>query len=292
MAELMNGLSHAAGTGIEDVLMWPSHGGMESWRDTRYWYDCRKRLGYGHVVLQLTLEGAAFHEDDRGRRLVRPGQAFLNYIPGPFTYGYAAEVGGVYRQVYLALVGGQARQWCQHITQRFGNVLDLGLETPVHRLLMTLVRQPRTGRLRADRFIQSGQVYQLFMTLLSQLSQSRLSQTPHIGDAIATIQQQAADPDFNVQSLARQMGFSREHLTRQFQHVMGITPLDAITQQRLDLACSLLRQQEAKLDTIARACGFSSANYFCRIFRKRFGVSPGQYRQQPQMVLSPRLSLD
>lgn len=292
MAEFVNIPADLSWDQPDNGLMWMGHGRFETWLDARYWYDCRERLGSPHVVVQLTLEGAAFYEDHRGRRLVRPGQAFMSSIPGPFTYGYAEEVGGTYKLIYVAMVGHQAHWWCQQITQQFGNILDLGLDSPAHRMMVTFVRQPRSSRLRPDRYIHSAQVYQLFMTILSQLSQSRLDRTPHIGDAMALIEQQAMDPSFNVQELARQLGFSREYLTRQFRHVRGMSPLEAIIRRRLDMACQLLSQPHAKLETVARNCGFTSANYFCRQFRRRFGVSPGQYRQQPHMVLPARLSHD
>lgn len=268
--------------------MWRSFGRVESWQDRRYFYDCRSRQGTPHVVLQMTLAGAAFYEDASGRQLVRPGQAFMNHIPGPFSYGYAAEVGGVYKQVYVSMVGSQAKVLAGEITRRFGHVLNLGLGSPAHTLMMAMVHRPRGEAHAPDRFNLSGQVYQLFMTILSQLSQSRLSQTPHISDAVSYIHQQATDASFNVQALAQQMGFSREYLARQFQHALGISPSEAITQRRLELACNHLRQSDAKLDAVAAAAGFSSANYFCRLFRLHFGVTPAYYRAHREMILQPR----
>lgn len=266
--------------------MWLGHSRVETWHDSRYDYDCRLRAGLSHVVVQMTLQGAAYYQGRRGRQIVGPGQAFIDVIPGPFNYGYASEHGEPYKLVYAALVGGEARKWAMQIIRRFGHVLEIGLDSHVHTLLMAMAHQKRAGSSsQPDRYTVSGQVYQLFMALLSQLTQSRLSQTPRIGDAMGLIRSQAANPDFTVQTLAGQIGCSREYLTRQFRHATGLTPSMAIIQHRLDMACVLLRQDSAKLDNVARACGFASANYFCRLFRQRLGVSPGQYRSQPQMVL-------
>lgn len=281
-----------------DSLMWRGHGDIETWHDARYYYICHKRSGEAHVVLQLTLGGAAFYEDDQGRQLVRQGQAFMNHIPGPFHYGYASESGQPYKLVYLSLVGSECRRWADVITNQFGHVLDLGLDSPAHTMMMAMVRQTagsargRGSKTAAvDRYQVSGQIYQLFMTILSQLSQSRIEQTSHISDAVSLIHQQALDPSFNVHSLASQMNCSREYLSRQFRHALHISPSDAITQRRLETACTLLRQSshsKDKLDNIAQASGFTSANYFCRTFRQHYGVTPGQYRRQPEMILRQR----
>lgn len=277
--------------------MWRGQGGVETWHDTRYFYDCSKRAGEGHVVLQLTLQGVAFYEDQNGRQLVHPGQAFMNYIPGPFLYGYASDdiisLDEPYQLVYLSLVGSESRRWADLITSQFGHVLDLGLGGQVHTMMMAMVHEtgPRGGRHNKDTFDRyrvSGQIYQLFMAILSQQTQSRLDETPRIADAVSLIQQQALDRSFNVHSLASQMNCSREYLSRQFRHALGISPSDAITQRRLDAACKLLRQSKDKLDNIAHASGFTTANYFCRTFRQCYGVTPNQYRKQPEMILKQR----
>lgn len=278
---------------IEDQMMWRGHGQVETWRDARYFYDCRERAGMSHVVLQLTLQGCAFYEDEHGRQLVKPGQAFMNSIPGPFLYGYASEFNEPYKLIYITLVGSECRRWAELITREFGHVLDVGLDSAVHTMMMAMVHQAG-GRSRhrdettLDRYHVSGQIYQLFMAILSQLSKTRIRETSRITDAVSLIHQQALDPTFNVHSLARQLNCSREYLYRQFRHALGTSPSDAITQHRLEQSCTLLRQSQDKLDNIAAASGFSSANYFCRTFRQHYGVTPGQYRNQPEMILKQR----
>lgn len=275
-------------------LMWRGHGDVETWHDARYAYDCHQRSGEAHVVLQLTLQGCAFYRDDQGTQLVRKGQAFMRHIPGPFCYGFADEYSEPYKLVYLALVGSECRKWADLITSQFGHVLYLGIDSTVHTMMMAMVHQPsprsRTGIKKStiDQYHTSGQIYQLFMAILSQLTQSRIEKSPHIADAVSIINQQAMDPMFNVHSLASQMNYSREYLSRQFRHALNMSPSDAITRRRLETACTLLRQSQDKLGNIAAASGFTSANYFCRIFRQYYGVTPARYRREPEMILRQR----
>ena len=89
------------------------------------------------------------------------------------------------------------------------------------------------------------------------------------------------DGSCTVESVADELGCSREHLTREFKSAMGVGPADFLAQQRLKQASAELRGTEDKLETIAARCGFSNATYFCRVFRKFTGVTPSQYRHKP-----------
>ncbi|WP_223580104.1 helix-turn-helix transcriptional regulator [Sphingobacterium sp. GVS05A] len=58
----------------------------------------------------------------------------------------------------------------------------------------------------------------------------------------------------------------------------SMSPISYIYKLRLDYGTKLLLQTENSINEIAKMCGFNSANYFCRLFRKNFGISPGKYR--------------
>jgi AraC-like DNA-binding protein len=44
-------------------------------------------------------------------------------------------------------------------------------------------------------------------------------------------------------------------------------------------AVRLLSSSAMSVKEIAAACGYSDSNYFCRIFKKNTGTSPGQFRR-------------
>ncbi|RKW55977.1 MAG: AraC family transcriptional regulator, partial [Lachnospiraceae bacterium] len=43
-------------------------------------------------------------------------------------------------------------------------------------------------------------------------------------------------------------------------------------------AIFLLNSTKLSIDDISAICGYSDSNYFCRIFKNRYKLSPGQYR--------------
>ena len=59
---------------------------------------------------------------------------------------------------------------------------------------------------------------------------------------------------------------------------MGIGPGQYLIQTRVDAAKILLAQRDYSLDVVASLCGFSGANYLCKVFKKHTGQTPGMFR--------------
>ena len=57
-----------------------------------------------------------------------------------------------------------------------------------------------------------------------------------------------------------------------------MTPTKYINNKRLDLSLAYLTETNLKINEIAEMCGFTDANYFSRIFRARYNISPLEYR--------------
>jgi AraC-like DNA-binding protein len=85
-----------------------------------------------------------------------------------------------------------------------------------------------------------------------------------------------------VEDLAVRFGCCRRHLCRQFQRHFGCSVLALRMEMRLLQACSLLRDPEVKVIHVAEKCGFGNLGFFNMVFRRRFGASPGQWRQRMQ----------
>lgn len=87
---------------------------------------------------------------------------------------------------------------------------------------------------------------------------------------------------YGVEELSEQLGVSKAHLVRVFKEEMGLPPGKYLTAIRLENAKALLLQNEYNLEMIAGLCGFSGANYFCRVFKREVGVSPAAWRTAAQ----------
>ena len=83
-----------------------------------------------------------------------------------------------------------------------------------------------------------------------------------------------------MNEVAKKAGCSRAHLFLVFKRETGMSPNDWLQRRRVKAATELLRTTSRKLEDIATATGFSSAQYFCQVFRKYTGTTPGEYRQK------------
>ena len=79
-----------------------------------------------------------------------------------------------------------------------------------------------------------------------------------------------------LDDIAKAADISRSEAGRCFHAYMGCSPVDALIQYRLQMAHRLLSERSQTLQQISYACGFNSANYFSRQFKKRYGYAPSQ----------------
>jgi AraC family transcriptional regulator len=86
------------------------------------------------------------------------------------------------------------------------------------------------------------------------------------------------DQDVSLAALADQAGLSAFHLHRVFSAAAGETPKQFTLRLRLGRAAAMLLTSDDSVLDIALGCGFQSHEAFCRAFRKRFGMTPSDYR--------------
>lgn len=105
---------------------------------------------------------------------------------------------------------------------------------------------------------------------------------PQIARALMLIHASLAT-DWTATHLAERVGLSRSAFTVEFRAVMGMPPGRYITLHRLDSAASLLTSTPYDVATIADLVGYASVPSFIKAFKRRFAMSPGQYRAEARM---------
>jgi transcriptional regulator GlxA family with amidase domain len=96
------------------------------------------------------------------------------------------------------------------------------------------------------------------------------------------------DADLSAAKLAALVGVSERHLTRLFAEHVGRTPGRLVRDARLEAASRLLVGTREPLTTIARRCGFTSAESLRQAFVARFGMPPSRFRAAHQTMLESR----
>ena len=83
-----------------------------------------------------------------------------------------------------------------------------------------------------------------------------------------------------VDDLARVAKMSRTAYFHYFLKETGQTPAVYIMNKRLELACSRLKSTDRSIDDIATDVGFCERAHLIKCFKKRYGITPTEYRKQ------------
>jgi len=88
------------------------------------------------------------------------------------------------------------------------------------------------------------------------------------------------DSNFDIDQAYELVPLSKEYARKLFIKEHGISPTKFLLQKRITLAKQLLSNKDnnLRINEIAKTCGFVDHAYFCRIFKKETGVSPNDFQ--------------
>lgn len=82
----------------------------------------------------------------------------------------------------------------------------------------------------------------------------------------------------SLDELARLTAMSKNTLLRHFKRTFGRSPMEYVLHLRLATAATLLLNTTLRIGEIAERVGFNDSSYFTRIFKKKHGCTPEEYR--------------
>ncbi len=144
---------------------------------------------------------------------------------------------------------------------RFSRALELVMpalldHTKVAHTSAAVVRSPVLGSL--TRRVTTAQVARASMLL-----RARMSET------------------WTVERLARETALSKSHLTRLFINYLGVAPIQFLVEVRLTEFARLVEETELSRGEAARQVGWQDSRIAAAWFRRRYRVSPSQFRRHP-----------
>lgn len=96
-----------------------------------------------------------------------------------------------------------------------------------------------------------------------------------------TVEQEMADPQFDVQQLCRKTGVSRSLLYRRLLALTGLTPVQFIRNIRLRHAAQLLSKDGSlPVSEVMYRVGYTNLSHFAKIFHDEFGLLPKEFALQ------------
>jgi AraC-like DNA-binding protein len=97
--------------------------------------------------------------------------------------------------------------------------------------------------------------------------------------AAAFISSNLTDPHLSTARIAEAIACNADYLGRAFRAAFNETPTDYIHRLRIDRARVLFRSTNQSIERVGAEVGFSDERYFRRIFRRRVGLTPGQFQR-------------
>lgn len=133
-------------------------------------------------------------------------------------------------------------------------------------------------------------VYGAFLQLIPILLEN-YCRTTNVPPAVHTPERLADCLDFMQRNFRRELSTTRlaaearmspASFVRHFRSATGSGPREYLIRMRLEEACILLRTSDLSISEIAAESGFPDSNYFSRLFKRKNGISPREYRSLPE----------
>ena len=235
-----------------------------------------------HYLIHLVLSGkGTFHLNGRTWEL-SPGDLFL--VQPNQLNTYAADTQQPWEYCWIGFNGV-----CAH---KLVGLLPFSDTEPVHHTENPEAIRKAMEDVYLSRGMQpeneTAMVGYLYL-FISALMRERNERKPHASNssnqyvlnAIKFIQFNYSH-DISIDDVAKSVGVSRSHLYRVFMTNVGKSPIDYLTEYRINEACKLLRAGNLSIAEVAISVGFFDQFYFSRVFKRAKGVPPSKYAAQQE----------
>ena len=228
------------------------------------------------TIWQYTVAGCGAIEIDGECHELQSGQAFLVNTPGNHIY-FLPPQSEQWEFIYLTLYGSEIRRLSAMTIKQYGHILNSSSTSQV----VQMAQERLQGQHESDlnKFDISGFAYLFMLQLLAEQEHSEMTNpTQGMMQKINNFIAKHIHEPLTVERLAREVNLSSHYFSAIFHKTAGVPPREYLQEVRMRFALQLLQTEPLSIKEIAARCGFDDSNYFCRIFRKKYGASPNAYR--------------
>ncbi|HBQ64486.1 MAG TPA: hypothetical protein DD727_06120 [Clostridiales bacterium] len=244
-------------------------------QDTPNEFDCRNMQEEACIFI-YTLSGEGRVEYNGTTRKLSPGEAFLAEQPGPCRY-WLPKSSSHWEYKYLEIGKSSIHYW-QRIIDHYGRIIHIPPDSQVIRQLNKLF--VFTSMKKEQNFIMNSMhTYAFIMHLHQYLQEEKMKDTNQhaLQDCLHIIHTRYHEP-LSQAILSKMTGVNESHLFKLFKAEMNISPIQYLLAYRLKVAVSLLKETRMPVSEISIRCGFENPNYFTRVFKMKYRVTPTQFR--------------
>ncbi len=164
------------------------------------------------------------------------------------------------------------------VTAADGRILMAGSGVSWHLLVLALVARFAGP----EEAMQVARMNLMDLNAASPIAYASLTHGSHAADpAIARCQQWASTHYMKEAPVAQMVALSQlpeRSFKRRFAQATGMSPLDYVHHVRLEEAKQLLESGDTPIEAVALDVGYSDTSFFGRLFRRKVGMTPAQYR--------------
>ncbi|NOV02802.1 helix-turn-helix transcriptional regulator [Paenibacillus planticolens] len=206
------------------------------------------------------------------------------------------------KKITEALKSGQEKDFQEHLDQLFQHMKVMHYNNIMYAILHLLAlvenivremnsRTVRQVSLDFKRYVQDTMkqetlepIYHVFLDIFKAIQKQRTQDVKEQSNQILTdtikemIEEQYKDLNLSMQSIAAAMKLSSAHVSKQFRLHESVSISEYINDVRLGKALQLLETKDYSITRIMEMVGYNNESYFFKLFKKKFGITPKEYR--------------
>lgn len=248
------------------------------------------------LELGIVMNGTVVVKVDNENYVLHAGEGFfINSGVLHELWGYGEENGETYSIVFHPrLVGGSADSifWQQYIQPLLDNINLKGMKLVPqdnwHREVLTeLASAWANGVDEAGGYefwVRNSLSRIIYLITeneksdMKKMSSKAIRDDQRIKKMLQFIKEHYQEEIVTAQ-IAESAAISESECLRCFRCTIGTTPIQFLKEFRLQQAAHLLNTTEQKIVDIGIQCGFQDMSYFAKIFRRTYGCTPSEYRE-------------
>ncbi|MBE6541656.1 MAG: helix-turn-helix transcriptional regulator [Ruminococcaceae bacterium] len=219
----------------------------------------------------LMTQGTASLETEYGSYPVIAGDVFFTFPASQFSIVNCSQA----QYLYIAFVGSKATEFLESV--------GVSRKNPVRSGFSELNNTWFYGILKASSTSLPLLAKGLLLYTASFLSDSQKNDKG--GEKISVASQIRSDIDccyanteLSLEYLCDLHSYNSKYVSRKFKEEMGVSFSEYLESCRIHHACNLLASTSRPINEIASAVGYKDSMYFSKVFKKRNGISPSEFR--------------